>query len=82
MKLISNLFLSNSVLNSTRIESLFKNFPDFNQNNTRIAVFGKNTAKAAKDAGLIINIEAPLPKIRSMSEAIDLYIDKSNKAKA
>ena len=28
------------------IESLFKNFPDFEQNNTRIAVFGKNTAKA------------------------------------
>lgn len=64
------------------IESLFKNFPDFNQNNTRIAVFGKNTAKAAKDAGLIIDIEAPTPKVRSMSEAIDLYIDKNNKAKA
>ena len=64
------------------IESLFKNFPDFEQNNTRIAVFGKNTAKAATDAGLNINIEAPLPKVRSMSEALDLYIAKANKAKS
>ena len=64
------------------IESLFKNFPDFEQNNTRIAVFGKNTAKAATDAGLNINIEAPLPKVRSMSEALDLYIGKANKAKS
>ena len=64
------------------IESLFKNFPDFEQNNTRIAVFGKNTAKAATDAGLNINIEAPLPKVRSMSEALDLYVAKANKAKS
>jgi uroporphyrinogen-III synthase len=45
------------------IESLFKNFPDFKQNKTRIAVFGKNTVKAALDSGLKIDIEAPLPKI-------------------
>ena len=64
------------------IESLFKNFPDFEQKNTRIAVFGKNTAKAATDAGLNINIEAPLPKVRSMSEALDIYIAKTNKAKS
>ena len=64
------------------IESLFKNFPDFEQNDTRIAVFGKNTSKAATDAGLNINIEAPLPKVRSMSEALDLYIAKANKAKS
>ena len=64
------------------IESLFKNFPDFKQNKTRIAVFGKNTVKAAKDSGLKIDIEAPLPKIPSMSRALDLYIEKANKSKS
>ena len=64
------------------IESLFKNFPDFKQNNTRIAVFGKNTVKAAENSGLRIDIEAPLPKIPSMSRALDVYIEKANKAKS
>jgi len=64
------------------IESLFKNFPDFKQNKTRIAVFGKNTVKAAQDSGLKIDIEAPLAKIPSMSRALDLYIEKANKSKS
>ena len=64
------------------IESLFKNFPDFKQNKTRIAVFGKNTVKAAQDSGLKIDIEAPLPKIPSMSRALDLFIEKANKSKS
>ena len=33
------------------IESLFSNFPDFKQNETRIAVFGKNTVNAAFGGG-------------------------------
>ena len=61
------------------IESLFSNFPDFKQNETRIAVFGKNTVNAAKKAGLRIDIEAPLNKIPSMSRALYLYIEKANK---
>ena len=61
------------------IESLFSNFPDFKQNDTRIAVFGKNTANAAKSSGLRIDIEAPLNKIPSMSRALYLYIEKANK---
>ena len=64
------------------IESLFKNFPEFKQNKTRIAVFGKNTVKAAQDSGLKIDIEAPLAKIPSMSRALDLYIEKVNKSKS
>jgi uroporphyrinogen-III synthase len=43
------------------IHSLFVNFPDFKQNNTRIAAFGPTTAKAVRDAGLVLDIEAPLP---------------------
>ena len=61
------------------IESLFKNFPDFKQKNTRIAVYGNSTAKAAEDAGLKINIKAPMVETPSMTMAIEKYIEKVNK---
>jgi len=61
------------------IQSLFVNFPDFSQNNTRIAAFGVNTHKAVTDAGLIVDIAAPTPEAPSMIMAIDNYIKKSNK---
>ena len=61
------------------IESLFKNFPDFKQNNTRIAAFGKTTYKAVTDAGLRVDIEAPTAKAPSMTMAIEQYIKKVNK---
>lgn len=60
------------------ITSLFQNFPDFKQNNTRIAAFGPTTAQAARDAGLILDIEAPLPNAPSMTGALELYIKKAN----
>ncbi len=60
------------------INSLFVNFPQFEQNNTRIAAFGPTTAKAVKDAGLELNIEAPMPNAPSMTGAIELYIKKAN----
>jgi len=60
------------------INSLFVNFPDFKQGNTRIAVFGPTTAKATKDAGLIADIQAPMPNAPSMTGALELYIKKVN----
>lgn len=60
------------------INSLFVNFPDFEQNNTRIAAFGPTTAKAVKDAGLYLDIEAPLPNAPSMTGALEVYIKKAN----
>ncbi|HEX8059947.1 MAG TPA: uroporphyrinogen-III synthase [Cyclobacteriaceae bacterium] len=60
------------------INSLFVNFPDFKQNNTRIAAFGATTAKAVRDAGLTLDIEAPLPNAPSMTGAIELYVKKAN----
>lgn len=57
------------------IESLFKNFPDFKQEKTRIAAFGPTTTKAAIEAGLRIDISAPNPKAPSMSMAIENYIN-------
>ncbi len=61
------------------IKSLYQNFPKFKQNDTRIAVFGPTTAKAAEEAGLIINIAAPQPESPSMTKALELYIKKANK---
>ena len=60
------------------INSLFVNFPDFKQNNTRIAAFGATTAKAVRDAGLTLDVEAPLPNAPSMTGAIELYVKKAN----
>jgi len=57
------------------IESLFKNFPDFEQKNTRIAAFGNATKKAADEAKLRIDIKAPTPETPSMSMAIEKYIN-------
>lgn len=61
------------------IKSLFENFPDFKQNDTRIAVFGNTTIKAAKDHGLTVNIQAPTPKTPSMTMALNKYIAEANK---
>ena len=63
------------------INSLLLNFPDFKQNNTRIAAFGPTTAQAVRDAGLILDIEAPLPNAPSMTGALELYIMKANGVK-
>jgi uroporphyrinogen-III synthase len=63
------------------IDSLFKNFPDFEQKDTRIAVFGNTTVKAATDAGLKIDISAPTPETPSMTMALEKYIKEVNKSK-
>jgi uroporphyrinogen-III synthase len=61
------------------IKSLFENFPEFQQNNTRIAAFGANTCQAVTDAGLRVDIEAPTPQSPSMKMALEEYIKKVNK---
>ena len=61
------------------INSLFVNFPDFKQNNTRIAAFGPTTAQAVREAGLILDIEAPLPNAPSMTGAIEVYMKEASK---
>lgn len=61
------------------IKSLMENFPDFEQNQTRIAAFGSSTHKAVKEAGLRLDIKAPTPKAPSMTMAIEQYIKTVNK---
>ncbi|HRO74555.1 MAG TPA: uroporphyrinogen-III synthase [Crocinitomicaceae bacterium] len=56
------------------IESLFKNFPDFKQNNTVIATFGPTTANAAIKNNLRVDISAPQPNMPSMTAALEHYI--------
>jgi len=63
------------------IDSLFKNFPDFKQNDTRIAVFGNTTIKAVEAHGLRVDISAPTPETPSMTMALEKYINKINKGK-
>jgi uroporphyrinogen-III synthase len=60
------------------IKSLFQNFPDFKQNNTRIAAFGPTTAQSVREENLIMDIEAPMPNAPSMTGALELYIKKAN----
>lgn len=61
------------------IHSLFINFPDFQQNDTRIAAFGVSTHKAAVEHNLILDIPAPTPQAPSMTMAIEQYIKQANK---
>lgn len=60
------------------ITSLYENFPDFKQNETRIAVFGNSTTQAVIDRGLDINIQVPTKELRSMAMALEKYIQEAN----
>ena len=61
------------------IDSLFQNFPNFEQKETRIAVFGNTTIKAVEKRGLRVDISAPTPETPSMTMALEKYIKKVNK---
>jgi len=61
------------------IKSLIQNFPQFKQNDIKIATFGPTTAKAVQEAGLRLDISAPLPNAPSMTMALEQYIKEYNK---
>jgi len=63
------------------IKSLFKNFPDFEQKETLMAAFGPATAKAVKDAGLLLHLEAPTSKAPSMTMAMEQFLQDQCKKK-
>lgn len=56
------------------IKSLIENFPKFKQNETTLAAFGANTFKAAEEAGLVLDIKAPVPQSPSMVSALEVYL--------
>ena len=61
------------------IQSLMKNFPKFEQKDIAIGSFGPTTAKAVKDAGLRLDLEAPTVAAPSMPAALDMFIREHNK---
>lgn len=61
------------------ITSLLKNFPNFEQKEIAIGCFGPATAKAVKDAGLRLDLEAPTVETPSMTAALDKFIGEHNK---
>ena len=61
------------------IQSLLKNFPEFDQKNIAIGCFGPATAKAVKDASLRLDLEAPTVEAPSMTAALDKFIAENNK---
>jgi uroporphyrinogen-III synthase len=63
------------------IESLFKNFPDFKQNETKIAAFGPTTANAVIKNNLRLDVHAPMPNAPSMTAAIELFVKEQLKKK-
>lgn len=60
------------------ISALMKNFPNFEQKEIAIGTFGVHTAKAARDAGLTIQLETPTPKYASITSALADYIKETN----
>jgi len=63
------------------IKSLFKNYPEFKQNRTVIAALGPSVAKAAIDAGLRLDIEAPTKEAPSITSAIEQFLTKEARKK-
>ena len=60
------------------VQSLLKNFPDFKQGDIAIGTFGPTTAKAVRDAGLRLDLEAPSSEYPSITSAINAYVSKLN----
>lgn len=56
------------------IKSLKENFPNFEQGDLVIGALGPTTAKAVTDAGLRLDLQAPVPGIPSITMAIEQYI--------
>ena len=61
------------------VKSLMENFPGYKQNGTKLGAFGANTFKAAEDAGLVLEIKAPLPQSPSMISALEKFLAESKK---
>lgn len=60
------------------VQSLLKNFPDFNQGRIAIGCFGPATSKAVKDAGLRLDLEAPTAEYPSITAALSAFVAREN----
>ena len=62
------------------INSLLKNFPNFEQGDIKIGTLGMTTAKAVTDAGLRLDVTAPTPQFPSITAAIENFLKEQAKA--
>ena len=56
------------------VASFLKNFPNLEQGEMNIGAFGATTCQAVRDAGLRLDLEAPLPRVPSMTMALDNFL--------
>ncbi len=61
------------------VQSLFDNFPDYQQGEQKIGVFGVITYQAAISKGLRVDLVAPMPHAPSMTMALEWFIRETNK---
>ena len=61
------------------IDSLYENFPTFEQRETRLAVAGRKTTAACEAQGLRVDIAPQPPGVPSMEMALENYLKGSNK---
>ena len=61
------------------VKSLLENFPSYKQNGTKLGAFGTNTFKAVEEAGLTLEIKAPLPQTPSMISALEKFLISTKK---
>ena len=64
--------------NKADVKSLFENFPDFTQGETKFVSYGKSVVKAMNDAGLGIAISAPSAEAPSVARAVELYLEQNS----
>ena len=64
------------------IKSLFKNFPNFKQEEVKIAAFGPQTQKTALEYGVRVDIASPTPEAPSMTMALEQFVVKTQKEAA
>ena len=63
--------------NPSDVQSLYENFPDFQQGDIKFVSFGKSIVKALEEKGISIDVKAPTPQAPSVARAIDLYLQEN-----
>jgi uroporphyrinogen-III synthase len=63
------------------VKALLENFPSFKQNGTYLGAFGLNTFKAVEDAGLTLEIKAPMPQTPGMASALEKFLQANQPIK-
>ena len=61
------------------VHTLMNNFPDFAERGIAIGFFGPTTAKAIKEAGLHLDLQAGTAEVPSITAALESFIKEHNK---